>query len=104
MCKKYNTFQSLNWDQLEERRQRLEVILDWELQRRADLKKELSIAPLTLPMPSRTRIDQVAPTIVDAEFEELTRTKRHVRAMRLSIICLGFTSPIIAYVLMGGLI
>ena len=104
MCKKYNNFQSLTWEQLEERRERFETILERELQRRAHLRTGLCSTPRALLMPSRTRADQVEPTIVDAEFEEFTRAKRYLRAIRLSMICLGFTSPIIAYVLMSSLV
>ena len=104
MCKKYNDFQSLTWEQLKERREKFETILERELQHRANLRAELCSTPRALLMPSRTRADQVEPSIVDAEFEELTPTKRYLRAIRLSMICFGFTSPIIAYVLMSSLV
>ena len=78
----YETY-PFDFEQFEQRRQRLEALLDSEMTRRGIKALPPSVEPLALPMPSRVKTDEGSPMILDAEYEEQSESHKLARVLRL---------------------
>ena len=105
MCSKRQVpqaYASFDAKDFEQRRLRLEQLLDNEIQRRGLSLPEPPAEPLALPMPSRFRDSESTPMILDAEFQETSALKSHLKALRALLVSITIAGSLISYVILAS--
>ena len=102
MCNERQTLQPLagfDMQEFERRRLRLEELLEQEIERRCIALPASVPEPLALPMPSRLKEHGDTSIILDAEFQETSKFKAHLRALRTLLVSLTIAGSLVTYLI-----
>ena len=104
MCKRQQvssiSYATFDVAEIEQRRARLEELLNSEIEKRGIVLPEAKSPPLALPMPSRKIEPSSHQEVIDAKFEEHGLRTMKLGAFRALLGSLAFTGSVIACVIL----